>query len=189
MSHNVEYYQYPLNVSKEKVKNDLDNYVAHADWQEGCAGLYHPIRWLDGKIYNSLQEARDAIDQLDRGCYDNLAVQYIRSDYKPDDTHKALSKKADEARSEYESRDLDFYPRTISSAFIGCKKCGSKLARTLLRSNSCPVCGHDLRPEYILKSVESALNKWKRARDKAEEYARKHSKKEVIWLVKIEYHT
>ena len=189
MSHNVEYRRYPLHVSKEKVKNDLDNYVAQADWQEGCCGLYHPIRWLSDKTYNSMQEAMDAIERLDRGGYDNLAVQFIQSEAISDAKYKELSKKADEAEKEFERRDSALYPDSVTSALISCKYCGSKLSRVHLKMNACPVCGHDLRPEYILKSVETARSKWNKARENAVNYLNRHSKKDTMWLVKFEYHT
>ena len=57
MSHEVCHFTYPKNVNKAKVQKDLDNYVAHEDWQEGCTGLYHNIRWLDSKIYETPEEA------------------------------------------------------------------------------------------------------------------------------------
>ena len=43
MSHNIEYRTYKEDVDKNKVKNELDIYVAHADYGEGCSGLYNPI--------------------------------------------------------------------------------------------------------------------------------------------------
>ena len=189
MSHNVEYYRYPLNVSKDKVKADFDNYVAHADWQEGCCGLYHGIRWLSDKTYKDYQEAHDAIDRLDRGNYDNLAVMYYQSDFTPDEKYNELKAKVEDARKEFESRALKNYPSTITSAFMGCKNCGSKLARLYLQHNSCPVCGRDLRPEYMIKSVEAAKSRYNKAVENACAYKERKSKKKVMWLVKIEYHT
>ena len=189
MSHNVEYYQYPLNVSKDKVKADLDNYVAHADWQEGCCGLYHGIRWLSDKTYKDYQEAHDALERLDRGNYDNLAVQFYRSDFTPDDKYRELEKKTEEARKEFMLRDSKIYPTTITSALLTCKHCGSKLSRVYLQHNACPVCGRDLRPDYMIKSVETARSKYNKARENAVAYKERKAKKTAMWLVKIEYHT
>ena len=68
-------------------------------------------------------------------------------------------------------------------------KCGSRLKISYLTSNFCPVCKEDLRPEYILKSIRAADAKLESATKKLCDYIEKHSKKEVRWLVKIEYHT
>ena len=189
MSHNIKYYEYPRNVNKNSVKKNLDNFVAHEDWQEGCSGLYNPIRWLGDKIYSSEEEAHEAINKLDKGWYDNLAVLYEMAHEPKDDNVTALQKKVRDAHDEYVRRDSILYSQTVTSALIGCKKCGSRLVRTYLKTNKCPVCHEELRPEHMIKSVEAAKNKWDRSNRDLREYTKKHGKREIMWLVKIEYHT
>ena len=72
---------------------------------------------------------------------------------------------------------------------MGCKSCGSKLSRVHIKTNRCPVCGADLRPQTMQKAVEAARAKWNRAQDAYNAYVKAHSKSKVMWLVKIEYHT
>lgn len=189
MSHNVECFTYPKNVNKAKVQKDLDNYVAHVDWQEGCGGLYNKIRWLDSKVYASHDEAIEAIERLDKGAYDQLAVLFYDVESVRDDKVKDLQAKEIEARKEYERRDNELYPKKVTADYIGCKKCGSRLARKLLYTNFCPVCKGDFRSETALKSIEAAKAKWNKARDNVCAYIEKKGKKNVRWLVKIEYHT
>ena len=191
MSHNIEHFEYPVNVAKEKVKRELDNYVAHADWQEGCTGLYHNIRWINGKVYDTYEEAEEAIKRYDNGNYDNIAVPFYRiMELDPDDKYRELSDKSDKLEKEFDRRLYSLYPATLTSEFLGCKHCGSKLARKyLLHTNNCPVCQYDLRPEYLMKSIEAARTRMNKARDAAADYLRKNAKKEAYWLVKIEYHT
>lgn len=189
MSHNVEHFTYPEKVNKQKVQAELDDYVAHEDWQEGCTGLFHQIRWLDGTVYKDYQEAHEAIEKLDRGAYDQLAVKYYYHHEIKDQKYGELQDKCAETHTQYESRNRALYAQTVTAAFIGCKSCGSRLARIKLRSNFCPVCGADLRPEHILKSVAAAKNRWDRAQESLKEYRVKKGKKEILWLVKIEYHT
>ena len=189
MSHNIEYFTYPRNVNKARVKKDLDNFVAHADWQEGASGLCHPIRWIEDKVYSSEEEARSAIHSMDNKWYDQIAVLFQNSNDPNDEKIRELRKKSIEARDEYQKRDRVLYAEKVTSAFIGCKNCGSKLARTFLHSNSCPVCHVELRPEHMMKSISSAKNKWLRTQREVEEYIQKKGKKDVMWLVKIEYHT
>ena len=189
MSHNIEYFTYPLNISKEKVKKELDGYVARADWQEGCTGLFRPIRWIENPVYESHEEAAKAIDRMDTHNYDQIAVRYKYKEMKPDAKYDEMSKKADELYKEYNKRDKKLYAETLTSDFIGCKECGSRLNRKMLKSNFCPVCEKDLRPEYMKKSIQTAKDKWVKAKDSAAEYLQKKAKAEIMWIVKIEYHT
>ena len=62
--------------SIEKVQRDWDNYVAHADREEGCGGLGKKIRWLEDHICDSQEEAEEYIKREDRGWYDQLAVRF-----------------------------------------------------------------------------------------------------------------
>lgn len=187
--HNIEHHTYPEKVNKKQVQKEMDHIAAMEDWQEGCTGLNKDIRWLEGTIYPNLQAAEDAIHKLDRGWYDQLAVKYYEPVSFTDAKRQQLEGKRNEALDEYHRRDTKVYPKTLSSAFIGCKKCGSRLAVQYLPSNFCPVCKNDLRPDYMLKSIQAAEQKLKTANIRLSEYIDKHSKKQVYWLVKIEYHT
>ena len=187
--HNIEYYSYSRNVDKRKVQKELDEYVAHEDWQEGCCGLLRPIRWLGDKVYLSRQEAEEQIGKLDRGDYDQIAVLYEYHHNPRNDKEKELRDKQAECYKEYGKRNAVLYAETVKSAFIGCKKCGSKLARGFIKANSCPVCRAELRPDHMLKSVEVAKNRWVKAQNDLNDYIMRKGKKEVMWLVKIEYHT
>ena len=178
--HNIEHFTYPEKVNKAKVQKDLDHYAAMEDWQEGCSGLYHDIRWLDGRVYGSYEEAEDAIEELDRGNYDQLAVKYAEYYEPKDDKSIELAKKLLAAGDEYRKRDFAVYPQSVTSNCISCKKCGSKLAREYLRTNFCPVCKADMRPEYILKSIQAAKNKMERAEKEVSDYAKKKGKKDAV---------
>lgn len=189
MSHNICHRNYPEKVNKKEVQAEWDEYVRMEDWQEGASGLANPIRWID-KTYSSYEEASNAIKEMDRGWYDQLAVKYIsREQNKNDEKLKALNEEVSKAYTEYSNREKKNYPKTLSANLITCQKCGSKLAKTYLNSNFCPVCRNDLRPEHIMKSILAAKNKWQRAQTKVKEYEAKHGKENVMWLVKIEYHT
>lgn len=189
MSHNIDYFIYPEHIDRKKVQAELDDYVAHIDWQEGCQGLFTPIRWINGKVFADRNEAEKYINRIDNHNYDQIAVQFYDHECKPDDKYKELQAKADEAYKEFTRREHILYAQTVTSTFIGCKKCGSRLVRTYLKSNLCPVCQTDMRPDHMKKSVEAARSKWNRARDTSVDYLKKKAKKRVMWLVKIEYHT
>ena len=186
MGHNIEYRDYKENTDKKKIYEELNNYVEHATWQEGGSGIDH-ISWND-HVCESYEAAKDWIEKHDKGWYDCLAVKFERPIRGTYDTKK-FDEKIRETCAVCTERSSVIYPKTRTSEFIGCDKCKSRLARTYLNRNYCPVCGNDLRPESMLKSITTATEKWKKAMMAKDEYVRKHSKKEIRWLVKIEYHT
>ena len=83
----------------------------------------------------------------------------------------------------------EVWAKGLKAEFVGCRHCGSKMRRTLIKSNKCPVCYEDLRPESSIKALGNALHKYKKAQAARNSYECDHSEKEVKWLVKIEYHT
>ena len=187
--HNIQFGSYSEKVNRKAVQSEWDEYVRMEDWQEGASGLPNPIRWLEGRIYNSRDEAEEAIKRLDNGWYDQIAVKYYHPVEQKSQKLEELNKVCVEAMNEYRNRDRELYASKVTSAYIGCKNCGSKISRVHLHSNCCPVCRAELRPEHMIKRVEAARNKWERAVKQKEDWINKHSKKEVRWLVKIEYHT
>lgn len=187
--HNIEYYTYPENCDRAKVKAEIDDFVAMEDYQEGCSGLYNPIRWIETEIYPDYETAQKAIEKMDRGDYDNLAVRYIDFQRYTDAKVEELQEKVMDAYKELNRRDNIIYANTVKAAYITCKVCGSKLSRTHLTSNKCPLCRTDMRPESLKKIVDIARKKWETAQKNLVQYRRKKAKKTVMWLVKFEYHT
>ena len=49
--------------------------------------------------------------------------------------------------------------KRLQSEFIGCKNCGSKLARRLLIKEDCPVCHADLRSKTTVETLRRYFNK------------------------------
>lgn len=192
MSHNIKYFEYREDVNRKKIEAELDNYVAHEDWQEGCHGLNSPIRWIEScGVFNGYDEALAFIKSVDRGWYDSLAVRYRDFDGKETPALKKAKEKLNAAIEKYSTSNNKFHFAEAKSAFIGCQTCGSKISHEYLEGNCCPVCGNDLRP----KSTRDTIAKYKDNVDKArvlvteeeKNAVAKHSK--IKWLVKIEYHT
>lgn len=189
MGHNIDYRSYPEAVSRVEVKNELDHYVSMEDWQEGCSGLYNPIRWIETVICDDCEKARAYIEKIDRGDYDNVAVRYFNCLPYSDAKIEELERKRNDARTKYMAKCNVIYPKTIKAAYITCKTCGSKLSRVHLRSNVCPLCKASICPESFDKDIKSAENRYNKARDNLERYRQSKAHKEVCWLVKFEYHT
>lgn len=187
--HNIEHRDYPENVNRNEVKASLDNYVAHADWQEGCSGLYKNIRWEAGIICPSEESAEKWLEEHDRGDYDNLAVRYRA----PKGTSKKLEelqKKRSEKWEEWYKEEYKKYFADFKSTLVTCKECGSKVNVQYIISHDCPVCKADMRSNTEKKRV-AAL---KTAEEKLEsaiaaENERLAKRGEIRWLVKFEYHT
>lgn len=168
--HNIHKVTYPENVNKKSVQQEWDNAAACAGKEEGASGLDKDIQW-----------------------YDQLAVKYL--------TYPELSsKKIRDMRNRLEKAKarLDelngFHFANAKSQYVGCKKCGSKLSLRYMKSNYCPLCKADLRPESKLASIKSVEDKiYKLALDigKEERLLQKKSKAKstVRWLVKVEYHS
>lgn len=189
MSHNVDYFTYAEKVNRSEVQKDLDAYVARADWQEGASGLPNRIRWIETTICDTEDMAMDFLHKNDRGWYDCLAVRF-RGKGKPTKGLETAKARHKEAFDHYINLNGKLYSETVKSEYIGCKQCGSKLKSSLLKMNSCPLCGQDFRSETTLKAIETAKKKKDAAEKKVqEEQAKANKTGEIHWLVKIEYHT
>lgn len=200
MGHEICHFHYKENVSRKSVQAELDHYAAMEDWQEGCSGLYRDIRWLDNmEICESESDAYDLIDKLDRGDYDQLAVRYyVTPTIKPTSSITKATDGVNNAQKSYtdlkEKIESDFF--NTKSEYIGCKECGSRLAKKYLNKTNCPLCGRNLLSETATTRLMNAHDKIVSAQKKQREILKKEEQKaakkaknrEVRWLVKIEYH-
>lgn len=193
MGHNIRYADYAENVNKKKVQDDWNNYVAHEDWQEGASGA-SPIRWIN-QTCDSYEAAENFIKSHDNGWYDCLAVKYRSfSKVKPSAKFLELEERVAKCRAALNEKTSKFHFADVKSEFIGCKNCGSKIAKAFLKRNYCPVCNADMRPASTLSSIEAAQTALKKAeatlKAEREKFNQKCKEKaEIRWLVKIEYHT
>lgn len=83
---------------------------------------------------------------------------------------------------------------TFKAEYIGCPACGSKLKRTLLKGNSCPLCHSEMRSKTTMDTLQrydaNCAELSKRIKEEErnmQEKMRKQAK--VMWLIKTEYHT
>lgn len=198
MSHNIEFFTYPQNVDKKKVEAELNTYVAHADWLEGCSGLDKPIRWLD-VLCDTEEKAHDYIKSHDRGWYDSLAVKfyYFSREAAKSKSYVALQEKYTAAYAKWRERDSDICLSHQKADYVGCKNCGSRLNRAMLiqrfrtDANFCPICRADLRSPTVLQSIVAAKARCEAIEKQLAVEQEKAAKaaKNIKWLVKIEYHT
>ena len=190
MSHNIEYFDYDISKNPKDIEANLANYVQHETWQEG--GSMSPIRWLKQSPLPDRNAAEQFIKRHDKRWYDCLAVRY-----KEPVMTQAIAQKAEAAAwKKYNDLGNEIYVTTLTSEFISCKVCKSKLNRKMLAipkigfpKNVCPVCHAELRPKSTLERIDRAKMAAEKASEHTNEVARKSKKQKVRWLVKIEYHT
>lgn len=192
MSHHIEYFDYDISKNPKDIEANLANYVQHETWQEG--GSMSPIRWLKQSPLPDRNAAEQFIKRHDKRWYDCLAVRYKE----PVMTQAIRDAQKAEAAAWKKYNDLgnEIYVTTLTSEFISCKVCKSKLNRKMLAipkigipKNVCPVCHAELRPKSTLERIDRAKMAAEKASEHTNEVARKSKKQKVRWLVKIEYHT
>ena len=192
--HNKRYEIYNENVNKKKIQTYWDEYAAREDWQEGCSGLSQDIRWID-YVCEDYDAAYKYIENHDRGWYDQLAIKFKEyPELKYSKKYETLLNRLKEIQKRLDDLENKIHYARVTSKFVGCKKCGSKIASAYIKSNYCPICRLDLRPTTILEKIKGYKEKISQLKKELEEEKHKMKKKiekqaTIKWLVKIEYHT
>ena len=189
MGHAIEYFSV---ADRKEIMQTAEEFAYYnVDRQENPSGSYHGMMTIhDDIICESYEDAIAKIDSLDSGFYDDHAVRYKDKDaLKP--TKQMLAEKA---RAEKIANDRYEYMDKHSilnrkAKFVGCKKCESKLAVEHLKSNSCPVCGAELRADYIVERLKKYDADYKKSLQKYQELKKKQTGKcPIRWAFKVEVH-
>lgn len=191
MSHQVTTQCYDATkYSKDFIEADILEVVRAQMWEEGGGGLPYPIHWYT-EICKDYDDAERFIRDHDHE-YAQIAVRFHNTEEAPRTKRiQYLEKKQSVLNQVYQELDGKPYyrPDTVKAKFITCKACGSKLSVAHLKRNTCPLCGHDLRPESVqkrivqLKEAYAALNEKIRA-----ERLRESKNAPLYWYVKTEIH-
>lgn len=73
MGHYIRTDDFSTKTSKAEIQAECDDFaIREGDYDHGI----DPIRWLERPTYTSYEEAAQAIEKLDKGWYDCLAVKY-----------------------------------------------------------------------------------------------------------------
>lgn len=193
MGHEIKYFEYPENINKSQVQDKLDAYVRKACWEEGGSGLNGSIRWIDHVCAN-YAEAEQYIEDRDKGWYDQLAVKFrVYEKIEPTKALLTLKERLEKERTKKAEYTAAHSVSTFKADYVGCPECGSKLKRTLLKSESCPLCRAELRGKTTVDTIaryeaniRDLQKQIKEEERKLEEKNQKKSK--IMWLVKIEWH-
>ena len=73
MSHAIQYLDYHCSVSQKTILKEIGRYAY--DPQESC-GYHGNLKFHEEPVYKNRDEAYEAIQKMDKGCYDDHAVRY-----------------------------------------------------------------------------------------------------------------
>lgn len=164
----------------------------NVDERENPSRSYHEnMTFLKG-IRNSKEDAFEYLKQkAEGGFYDDYAIQFYDVDsVKPTKALQALEKRLEKLKSDFnEYRRNKQIENYYKSKLITCKRCESKIAISYLNDNNCPVCGKDLRADYILNRIKKYKSDIKSLERKIRDEKEKQTKKAKIkWAFKVEVH-
>lgn len=185
MGHAVNYYS--VEKRSDVLKIAREHAMHYTDREENPNGSYHENMTIhDDIVCNSYEEAEAMIDSLDKGFYDDHAVRY-KVETEPTKqmlAEKARGEKIMQSKLEYEDKHSLFNRK---SKFVGCKNCESKLSLEHLTDYKCPVCGVDLRADYIVERIKKYMDDYKESLRRYNDLKDKQKSK-TMWLVKVEVH-
>lgn len=190
MGHEVNYNSFSTKQSKNSIYAEVNE---RAIWDGDYHSSLPTIKWYDNVCLDSYEDAERFIKQHD-SYYGQLAVKYKhQKDFKPSKALADMQERLKQTRKTYYELDRAFHFKNHKSATVGCKECGSKIAIGYLRSNYCPVCHKDLRPESTLDRIKALKKKMDDLAQKCNEKERAERLKSIkkadeYWLVKTEYH-
>ena len=186
MGHIINYMTCEENESRAIVIDDIREEAARRG-----DGYHSDVRWHDEvKPLESYEEAKNFIENRDKGWYDDHAVRY--KDY----SNAVKTKKM----AEYEQKKMQLVKdkqayakehsvKNFKAKLVGCPKCESKLNKSYLWGDSCPLCRAELRSETTMNKLKWYDDKIKEYANRIEEEKKKQAKKvKIMWLVKYEYH-
>jgi hypothetical protein len=187
MSHNICYLDVKENAKRDDVMYEIEY---HAD-REGD-GYSSRVKWHDEiSPCESREEAYKRICDLDNGWYDDHAVRYKKYDRaKKTKKIEEYEKKVAELIEGKKIYAREHSIQSFQATHVGCKHCGSKLYKKLIRTECCPLCHTDLRSETTLKKLQWYDDKRAEYENRiaAEEKKQKRGY-EIYWLVKYEFHS
>ena len=171
---------------EKKMLKDAARFASeNVDRRENPCGSYHgDFRKRSDRLFVSEDEAKDF---LGYGDYKDGWVRF--KEYKSCAESKKAEKKIEDLRSHlsaYEKKTREDF-KNRKSEFVGCKKCGSKLALKYIPTTICPLCRNDLRSDSVKAKIEDYYVRIKTAEDEYEE-AKKKGKWEIKALAKFEVH-
>lgn len=182
--HNIHHWDLEENCDRREVVLDIQDYAESEG--DGYSG---PMHWHDEvQPLKNREEAEKWIEEHDRGWYDDHAVRYIDNSQVVTKKVEDLQKRFSETALKISEYEREHSIKNLKAEYIGCQKCGSRLKRSLIVGERCPLCRNDLRSETTKKALEGYHNKQMKIVEQIKEEQAKHKGK-IKWLVKFEFHS
>ena len=189
MGHAIDYI---VVEKREDIMAEAEDFAYwNVDEQENPSRSYHGnLKIHDNIICESYDEAIKKIESLDRGWYDDHAVQFKdKNALAPNKAMETLDEKMAKNREDKKKYEKEHSISKRKSALIGCPNCGSKLSVKHLNGEYCPVCRQDLRAEYILDRLEKFDIDYEVMKKNYRDIVKNRKEKcPIKWLVKVEVH-
>lgn len=162
----------------------------NVDRQENPSGSYHGNMTIHDTVCDSYEEAQLRIKGWDTGWYSDHAVQFMdKSALKPTKKMEAVLERRNKLIRDRDAYKQEHSLKNRKAAFIGCKKCGSKLSIEYLKGQSCPLCGNALTADYVVERIKKYNADIRKLDEQFSEMRKKQSGScPVKWLVKVEVH-
>jgi len=197
MGHACEILTFPVSMSREKISKECGRWATcNCDLEErgGCG--------YDSLDVKFTYETFDTYDEAEKylegtfGNYREIAVKYKKyPKVQPSKAITDLERRIEEYSKRCNELNKPHYAN-VTQKTVKCKICGSSLATEYCGQtyrNICPVCRADLRPDSILKKIDSyeatIIDLKKKLKDEEKKQNQKNAAKaEMFWAVACEVH-
>lgn len=179
-------YTFPEKTSESKIYSEI---YESLERERGYYEPHHQKLCLlkDVPVFRTKDEAKEYIRDNSNKYYRkvDVGVRYIDySNVKPTKAMLDLKRRINETVQKKEKYEEEHSIASFKSKFIGCPTCQSKLNKTFLTGNKCPLCHSELRSETTLTTISNYLLKIKNLEKEYHCIEKEQYKKgKVYWLV------
>lgn len=161
-------FTFDFSQSKDEITREILESLAAdgASSQYRYTGTFRGIEFNSKTFFSSYNAAHDAVRRMQCNQDKNMAVPFYEFEEALMANKKlmALEAKIKELEKKYREAEKKNYFSTLTSEFVSCRTCKSKLNRSFLvdrASNLCPVCESDLRPDSMNKHINDIFKRWR----------------------------
>lgn len=141
-------------------------------------------------LFNGYEEAEEILERRRSEWSRNYTGYVAFRDLESFNKTKRIIELKEKIESETEKKiryGLDNNVKDQKADYIGCRKCGSKINKTYIQANRCPVCDFDLRSDNFKKRMAGYQEKIdKLTKELNEEKKKNAAKAPVKYLVMYE---
>lgn len=181
--HNIVTVSYPASMSRSEIMSKVDEYVrSHGSgWGTDC------VRFLDEPIQDNESAAQEVLKSNADNHYGGYAVRYYNTSGVSTAQTKVIDIKIQKTIDKKAEWVLAHSIHNLKANLITCVKCGSKLNKSYIKGEKCPLCYADLRSKSVLERIKGFDDKIALLRKEKGEICK--PKAAVMWLVWFEYNS